>query len=130
MDKIHKEVLGKMTFQIMRRISNPRLFAEYLREIFSTSDLEEIAAKEAQKGAIQGAQTMLSILEKKGPEAYGLFVEALRIREFYLEDLADELEDEERKLRGKTGNPHVDRMSSVDRDLTDSRLIYNRSDNR
>ena len=103
MDKIHKEVLGKMTFKIMRRISSPRLFAELLREIFSTSDLEEIAAKETQKGPIQGAQTMLSILEKRGPKAYGLFVDVLRNSEFRLEDLADEIMEEERKLRGKTG---------------------------
>jgi len=103
MDQIHNEVLGKMTFKILRRISNPRIFAQYLREIFSTSDLEEIAAKETQKGPIQGAQTMLSILKKRGPKAFGLFVDVLENSEFHLEDLAVELKDEERKLRWKTG---------------------------
>jgi len=70
MDQIHKEVLGKM-------ISNLRCFSEFLREVFSISDLKEIAVKETQKGPTQGAQTMLSILEKRGPKAYRLFVDVL-----------------------------------------------------
>jgi len=117
MDKIHKEVLGKLTFKIMRRISNPRLFAVHLTEIFSTSDLEEIAAKETQKGPIQGAQTMLSILEKRGPKAYGLFVDVLENSEFHLQDLAVELKNEERKLRGKTGISSVFSHFEHDRNL-------------
>ena len=46
---------------------------------------------------------MLSILEKRRPKAYGLFVKVLRNEEGRLDDLADELEAEERKLRGKPG---------------------------
>lgn len=103
MDKIHKDVLAKMTYKIMGRISNPRIFSEYLREIFSTADIEEIGAKENQKGPTSGTQTMLSILEKRGPKAYGLFILVLRNPEIKLSDLADQLEEEERKLRGKTG---------------------------
>ena len=103
MDKIHREVLAKKTTDIMGRISNPRIFSGYLREIFSSGDIEEIGAKEDQKGATYGTQTMLSILEKRGPKAYGLFVEVLRGPEVRLDDLADELEAEERKLRGKPG---------------------------
>ena len=103
MEKIHREVLGKMTSQIMGRISNPRIFSGHLREIFSMSDVEEIGAKEAQKGSTSATQTMLSILEKRGPKAYGLFLEVLRRTDIMLPDLADELEEEERKLRGKTG---------------------------
>lgn len=103
MDKIHREVLGKMTYKIMGRISNPKIFSSHLREIFSTSDIEEIGAKENQKGCTSGTQTMLSILEKRGPKAYELFISALRYPDIKLSDLADELEEEERKLRGKTG---------------------------
>ena len=62
-----------------------------------------IGAKEDQKGATYGTQTMLSILEKRGPKAYGLFVKVLRNPEDRLDDLADEIEAEERKLRGKPG---------------------------
>ena len=103
MDKIHREVLAKKTTDIMGRISSPRIFSGYLREIFSSADVEEIEAKENQKGAIYGTQTMLSILEKRGRKAYGLFVKVLRNQEDHLRDLADELEAEERKLRGKPG---------------------------
>ena len=108
MDKIHREVLAKKTTDIMGRISNPRVFSVYLREIFSAADIEAIAAKEDQKGAIYGTQTMLAILEKRGPKAYGLFVTVLRNPEFRLDDLADELEAEECKLRGKPGISFVD----------------------
>ena len=103
MDKIHREVLAKKTTDIMGRISNPKVFSGHLREIFSSADVEEIEAKENQKGAIYGTQTMLSILEKRGPKAYGLFVKVLRNQEVGLNDLADELDKEERKLRGKPG---------------------------
>ena len=103
MDKIHREVLAKKTTDIMGRISNPKVFSGHLREIFSSADVEEIEAKENQKGAIYGTQTMLSILEKRGPKAYGLFVTALRNPELTFDDLADELEAEESKLRGKPG---------------------------
>ena len=108
MDKIHKDVLAKKTSKIMGRISSPRIFSGYLREIFSSGDIEEIGAKEDQKGATYGTQTMLSILEKRGPKAYGLFVTVLRNPEFRLDDLADELEAEECKLRGKPGISFVD----------------------
>ena len=108
MDKIHREVLAKMTSNIMGRISYPRAISGYLREIFSSTDIEEIVAKEDQKGATYGTQTMLSILEKRGPKAYGLFVKVLRNPEVRLDDLADELEAEERKLRGEPGISFVD----------------------
>ena len=104
MDKIHREVLGKNTIKIMGRISSPIVFSGHLREIFSAADVEEIAAKETQKGATHGTQTMLSILEKRGPKAYGLFINVLRHPDILLGDLADELEDEENKLRGTTGS--------------------------
>ena len=103
MDKIHREVLAKTTTSIMGRIANPRVFSGYLREIFCTADIEEIAAKEDQKGATYATQTMLSLLEKRGPNAYGLFVKVLRNPDLRLDDLADELETEERKLRGRPG---------------------------
>ena len=109
MDQIHREVLGKNSVKVMGRISSPKVFSSYLREIFSVADVEEIAAKEAQKGPTYGTQTMLSILEKRGPKAYGLFINVLRDPEILLGDLADELEDEENKLRGTTGTSFVDR---------------------
>lgn len=108
MDKIHREMLGKMTSKIMGRISSPRVFSGHLREIFSAADVEEIAAREAQMGPTHGTQTMLSLLEKRGPKAYGLFLKVLQDPQNCLEDLADELENEERKLRGKTGIPFLD----------------------
>lgn len=103
MDDIHRQVLANMTSKIMGRISSPKVFSGHLRELFSIADVEEIGAKEALKGPTQGTQTMLSLLEKRGPKAFRLFVDTLRKRDFLLSDLADELEDEERRLRGKTG---------------------------
>lgn len=105
MDKIHREMLGKMTSKIMGRISSPRVFSGHLREIFSAADVEEIAAREAQMGPTHGTQTMLSLLEKRGPKAYGLFLKVLQDPNNFVEDLADELENEEWKLRGKTEPP-------------------------
>ena len=103
MDQIHKQVLANMTTIIMNRISSPTVFAAYLRTIFVSSDMEEIKAKEAQMGAIQGAQTLLSLLEKRGPKAFAMFKDALRNPGNNMADLADELEAEEERLRGKTG---------------------------
>ena len=103
MDPIHRQVLANMTTVIMNRISSPTVFAAYLKRIFSPSDIEEIKAKEIQMGAIQGAQTLLSLLEKRGPKAFVLFKDALRNPGNNMADLADELEAEEGRLRGKTG---------------------------
>lgn len=103
MDQIHRQVLANKTTIIMNRISSPTVFAAYLKRIFSSSDIEEIKAKENQMGAIHGAQTLLSLLEKRGPKAFGFFLEALRNHDNNMSDLADELENEESRLQGKTG---------------------------
>ena len=110
MDQIHRQVLASMTTVIMGRISSPTVFAAYLKRIFSLSDIEEIKAKETQMGAIQGAQTLLSLLEKRGPKAFALFKDALRDPGNNMADLADELEVEEGKLRGKTGKKPFSRL--------------------
>ena len=103
MDPIHKKVLANKTSEIMKRISNPVFLSAHLKTIFSTGDLEEIEAKTSQCGAITGTQTMLSLLEKRGPKAFTLFVHALLDPAISCADLADDLEQEERKLRGEAG---------------------------
>ena len=103
MDPIHKKVLANKTSEIMKRISNPVILSAHLKTIFSTGDLEEIEAKTSQCGAITGTQTMLSLLEKRGPKAFTLFVHALLDPAISCADLADDLEQEERKLRGEAG---------------------------
>ena len=103
MDPIHKKVLANKTFEIIKRISNPVVLSAHLRAIFSTGDLEEIERKTSQRGATTGTQTMLCLLEKRGPKAFALFIHALRDPAIGNADLADDLEQAERKLQGKAG---------------------------
>lgn len=107
MDPIHKKVLAHKTSVIMKRISSPTTLSAHLKTIFSTVDLEEIETKTTQRGATTGTQTLLSLLEKRGPNAYSLFLKALRDPDINQEDLADELEQEDGKLRGKAGELKV-----------------------
>ena len=46
---------------------------------------------------------MLSLLEKRGPKAFTVFIYALLDPAISCADLADDLEQEERKLRGEAG---------------------------
>lgn len=103
MDPIHKKVLANKTSEIMKSISSPITLSGYLKSIFSTADVEEIETKTTQRGATTGTQTLLSLLEKRGPKAYSLFIKALRDPGIKNDYLADELEKEDRKLRGKAG---------------------------
>ena len=104
MDPTHKKVLANKTSEIMKRVSQPDLLASgHLKTIFSTGDVEEIVAKTTQRGATTGTQTLLSLLEKRGPKAYSQFLTALRDPGIKNDDLADELEQEERRLQGKEG---------------------------
>ena len=103
MDPIHKKVLANKTSEIMKRISNPVVLSAHLKTIFSAVDMEEIMAKTFHHGATTGTRTMLSTLEKRGPKAFTLFIEALRHPAISNADLADDLEQEERKLRGEAG---------------------------
>ena len=104
MDPTHKKVLANKTSEIMKRVSQPDLLAAgHLKPIFSAGDVEEIVAKTTQRGATTGTQTLLSLLEKRGPNAYSLFLNALRDPDLKNDDLANELEQEDRKLRGKAG---------------------------
>ena len=103
MDPIHRRVLANKTTRIMNRITSPSVFSAHLSPIFSSSDMEEIRARENTHGATHGTQTMLSLLEKRGPKAFGLFMTALEDPGNPMGDLADELKEEERKLRGRTG---------------------------
>ena len=107
MDPIHKKVLAHKTSVIMKRISSPITLSAHLKTIFSTVDLEEIETKTTQRGATTGTQTLLSLLEKRGPNAYSLFLKALRDPDIKHDDLADELEQEDGKLRGKAGELKV-----------------------
>lgn len=101
MDPIHKEVLTNMTSEIVERISHPLLLFAHLRVILSITDLEEIEAETLQRGVTAGTQTILSILKKRGSKAFALFIHALL--DLGNADLADDLEQEERKLRGEAG---------------------------
>ena len=103
MDPIYKKALANKTSEIMKRISNPVVLSAHLKTIFSTADLEEIEAKTSQRGATTGTQTLLSLLEKRGPKAFALFIQALLDPAINNADLADDLEQEERKLRGEAG---------------------------
>ena len=103
MDPIHKKVLASKTSEIMKRISNPVILSAHLETIFTTGDLEEIELKTSQRGATTGTQTMLSLLEKRGPKAFTLFIHALLDPAISCADLADDLEQEERKVRGEAG---------------------------
>lgn len=103
MDPIHKKVLANKTGLIMERISNPVVLSGHLAVLFSTSDKEEIDAKTKQYGATIGTQTLLSLLEKRGPKAFQHFIHVLCNPQLKLEDLAEDLEQEDRKLRGKPG---------------------------
>ena len=107
MDQIHKQALSNKTIVIMGRISSPTIFAAYLTRIFSSSDIKQIRAKEKKMGATHAAQTLLSLLEKRGPRAFGIFIEALRHSDNNMSDLADELEDEVRILQGRTGKNRI-----------------------
>lgn len=46
---------------------------------------------------------MLTLLEKRGPKAFTLFIHALLDPAISCADLADELKQEERKLQGEAG---------------------------
>ena len=103
MDPVHKKVLARKTSVIMESVSNPVVLSGYLSTLFNASDKEEIKAKCNTMGATIGTQTFLSLLEKRGKKAFHLFIEALKEPEIKQEDLAIELENEERRLRGQTG---------------------------
>lgn len=103
MDPIHKKVLSNKTSEIMKRISDPVVLSLLLKQIFSFGDVEEIKAKTSQRGATTGTQTMLSLLPKRGPKAFTLFIHALLEPDISCADLADDLKQEERKLRGGAG---------------------------
>lgn len=101
MDAIHKRVLANKTGVIMERISSPVVLSGHLAVLFTTSDKEEIEAKTKQHGATVGTQTLLSLLEKRGSTAFSRFINALRNPEIKQEELALELENADRLLRGK-----------------------------
>ena len=103
MDPVHRKVLANKSSEIMKRISNPVVLSAHLKTIFTPADLEEIEWKTLQGGATTGTQTMLSLLEKRGPKAFTVFIYALLDPAISCADLADDLEQEERKLRGKAG---------------------------
>ena len=104
MDEIHKKVLSNKTVVIMQRITNPVVLSAYLATVFTLSDREEIDAKDRQSGSTVATQHLIHLLEKRGPRAFPEFIKVLNdnsmIRQ---EDLALELENEERRLRGQSG---------------------------
>lgn len=88
---------------IMQGIANPVFLSGCLSTIFTTSDKEEIQAKVNQSGPIGGAQHLIHLLEKRGPRAFPSFIDVLKSDAMKGEDLALELENEERRLRGQSG---------------------------
>ena len=103
MDQIHKKVLSNKTVVIMQRITNPVVLSAYLATVFTLSDREEIDAKERQSGSTVASQHLIHLLEKRGPRAFPEFIKVLKDNEIRHEDLALELENEERRLRGQSG---------------------------
>ncbi|XP_074623394.1 uncharacterized protein LOC141881499 [Acropora palmata] len=102
MDQIHKKVLSNKTVVIMQRITNPYLLSGYLSKVFTPSDREEIEAKNNQSGATVATQHLIHLLEKRGPRAFPEFIKALNDNDINNEDLALELQNEERRLRGQS----------------------------
>lgn len=111
MDPIHKKVLAHKTSEIAGRISSPVVLSGFLSRVFSKSDKEEIQAKTNSMGATVGTQTLLHLLEKRGKEAFPLFISALKDQDMKLDDLAAELENEERRLRGEIGEFSLDQVN-------------------
>lgn len=103
MDPVHKKVLARKTSEIMGRVTNPVVLSGYLSTLFNNSDKEEIKAISNSRGATIGTQTLLSLLEKRGRNAYQSFIDVLKSPDMKLEDLALELENEERRLLGQAG---------------------------
>jgi len=87
----------------MQRITNPYLLSGYLSKVFTPSDREEIEAKNNQSGATVATQHLIHLLEKRGPRAFPEFIKALNDNDINNEDLALELQNEERRLRGQSG---------------------------
>ena len=87
----------------MQRISNPYVLSGYLSKVFTALDKEEIEAKYRQSGAIVATQHLIHLLEKRGPRAFPEFIKVLHDNAIRHEDLAFELENEERRLRGESG---------------------------
>ena len=103
MDAIHKKVLACKTAVIMNSITSPTWIAAQLGTVFCPSDKEEIKATENRLGSIHASQTLLSLLEKRGPKAFDKFLTVLKSQDNLLTDLADELLKAERELRGEQG---------------------------
>ena len=103
MDQIHKKVLANKTAVIMQRITNPYVLSGYLSDVFTASDKEEIDAKDKQSGSTVATQHLIHLLEKRGPKAFQRFIEVLKSDAMKEADLAMELENEERRLRGEGG---------------------------
>ena len=103
MDKIHKKVLSNMTVVIMQRITNPVILSGCLSSVFTASDKEEIEAKDRQLGPTVATQHLIHLLEKRGADAFQSFIEALKSHAMKQADLALDLENEERRLRGQSG---------------------------
>ena len=103
MDVIHRKVLAIKTTVIMNSITRPTLIALQLGSVFCLSDKEVIHATEIRLGSIHASQTLLSLLEKRGPKAFDKFLTVLKHPVNGLTHLADELLEAERELRGEQG---------------------------
>lgn len=101
MDAIHKKVLASKTTIIMNSITSPTLIAAQLSSVFCPSDKEEIKATENRLGSIHASQTLLSLLEKRGPKAFDKFLTVLNNPDNHLTHIADDLLKAERELRGE-----------------------------
>ena len=87
----------------MQRITNPYVLSGCLSTVFTASDKEEIEAKDKQSGSTVATQHLIHLLEKRGPDAFQRFIEALKSEAMKQADLALDLENEERRLRGQSG---------------------------
>ena len=97
------QLLAIKTTVIMNSITSPTLIALQLSSVFCPSDKEEIKATEIRLGSIHASQTLLSLLEKRGPKAFDKFLTVLKNPDNRLTHLADDLLEAERELRGEQG---------------------------
>ena len=100
MDNVHREVLAAKTKDIIKRLSSPVQMMAHLRPYLPDSDYQQVERETDRHGPARGTQVLILAIEKRGAKVFTAFVGALRDQAFKLEDLANELEAEEARLRG------------------------------
>ena len=100
MDEIHRKVLAAKAKDIIKRLSSPVQMMALLRPYLPDSGYQQVERETDRHGPSRGTQVLILVIEKRGPKVFKAFVAALRDPTVKLDDLADELEAEEARLRG------------------------------